>query len=279
MRDISSEVRQLGDVTPTSALIRRGFSRYDIDGAVRLGVLQRPRRGWVATPRADPMLVTAARAGVVVTCVTQAARLGLWVPHAPVHHVAARPNARVPPIEAERAIVHWSKPVVPRQPHALIDPVENVLALVANCLPREHALAIWESAARKKVIHLEAMRRLRLGPRAREIAASASTLSDSGGETIVVDRLRWLKERILQQVVLLDRPVDILIGDRLVIQIDGGHHVGAQREADIAHDARLKLMGYHVIRIGIRQIEDDWPAVQDRIVRAIAQGLHRAPRA
>lgn len=70
--------------------------------------------------------------------------------------------------------------------------------------------------------------------------------------------------------------VDFLIGDRLVFQIDGAHHVGAQHEADIAHDARLMLLGYHVIRIGYAQLIDHWPSVQDLIMRAIAQGLHRA---
>jgi len=225
------------------------------------------------------MLVAAARAGVVISCVTQATRLGLWVPHAPVHHVAARANSRVPVLDAKRSVVHWSNPVVPRPPGTLADPIENVLALVAECLPPDQALAVWESAARKKLTRLEAMRRLPLRPRGREIAVSASALSDSGSETTVVHRLRWLDVRILQQVVLLDRPVDILIGDRLVVQIDGGHHVGPQREADIAHDARLKLMGSHVIRVSPGQVEREWPDVQERIVRAIAQGLHLAPRA
>ncbi|MGC5171183.1 hypothetical protein ACLQ2Q_11080 [Microbacterium sp. DT81.1] len=52
--------------------------------------------------------------------------------------------------------------------------------------------------------------------------------------------------------------------------------MGAQREADIAHDARLMLLGYHVIRVGYTQVIDQWPSVQDLIMRAIAQGLHRA---
>lgn len=71
--------------------------------------------------------------------------------------------------------------------------------------------------------------------------------------------------------------VDALIGDRLVVQIDGGTHVGAQRSADIRHDAELMLMGFHVIRVGYHQIIDEWPVVQDQIMRAVAQGLHLGP--
>jgi very-short-patch-repair endonuclease len=70
--------------------------------------------------------------------------------------------------------------------------------------------------------------------------------------------------------------VDFLIGDRLVLQTDGGTHVGAQRAADIRHDAELMLRGYHIIRVGYDQVVYDWPGVQALIMQAVAQGLHRA---
>lgn len=79
-----------------------------------------------------------------------------------------------------------------------------------------------------------------------------------------------------QQAWIAGHRVDLLIGDRLVLQIDGGHHVGTQREQDIAHDAALMLLGYHVIRVGYGQVIERWHEVQDVIARAIAQGLHRA---
>ena len=81
------------------------------------------------------------------------------------------------------------------------------------------------------------------------------------------------------QVWIAGHHVDFLIGDRLVLQIDGGHHVGAQREADVLHDAHLMSMGYHVIRVGYGQVVGRWHEVQDLITRAIAKGLHREPEA
>ena len=36
------------------------------------------------------------------------------------------------------------------------------------------------------------------------------------------------------------------------------------------------LLGYHVIRVGYQAVVSDWPRVQDQIMRAVAQGLHRA---
>ncbi|WP_309082499.1 endonuclease domain-containing protein [Microbacterium sp.] len=89
-------------------------------------------------------------------------------------------------------------------------------------------------------------------------------------------RLRWLRVPIRIQTWIAGHRVDALIGDRLVLQIDGATHVGAQRSEDIRHDAELKLMGYHVIRVSYTQVMFEWHVVQDLIMRAIAQGLHRA---
>lgn len=106
--------------------------------------------------------------------------------------------------------------------------------------------------------------------------AAAEVWSDSGLETIVVPRLRWMRLSLRRQIWIAGHRVDLLIGERLVLQIDGGHHVGAQRDADNAHDAALMLLGYHVIRVGYRQVIHQWEQVQDVLMRAVAQGLHLA---
>jgi very-short-patch-repair endonuclease len=269
-----------------SELLARAWSKHEISRAVASDRLLRVRRSWIAVPDADPYLIAAARAGVVLSCVTQARRLGLWTLDSARPHVAApRHSGAVRIQESEEAtaehrgrgaVVHWSKPLVSRPPGALIDPIENVLQLVAHCQPYESALAVWESALRQQRVDALAITRLPLTGLARELLTSASPFSDSGLETFVVPRLSWMKLRIVPQAWLCGRRVDFLIGDRLVLQIDGGHHVGAQRERDIAHDAELLLRGYHVIRVGYRQMVGDWPSVQDVIMRAVAQGLHRA---
>jgi len=172
--------------------------------------------------------------------------------------------------------VHRSRPLLARHPEELVDGVVNVLGVVSGCLPSEQALAIWDSALNKRLVTVDEMRRYPLTGRAREFAEQATPLADSGLETFLIVRLRWLRERLCPQAWILGRRVDLLIGERLVVQVDGGHHVGAQREADIRHDALLALNGYHVIRVGYHQMVDDWPSVQLMIVQAIAQGLHRA---
>ena len=83
---------------------------------------------------------------------------------------------------------------------------------------------------------------------------------------------------IRQQIHLAGRPVDVLIGERLVVQIDGYafHSSSAQRTRDVAHDAELRLRGYEVLRFTYAQVIHDWPSVERAISRAIAAGAHRA---
>src|SRR5690606_7847836 len=129
-------VVELGGVVRTEVLRRHGVSRRTLERALHTGHLMRVRRGWVAARGADPALVAAARAGVVISCVSQAARLELWVHEEPEKvHVGADPHSSGG--KPERAHVHWSQPLVPRHPDALVDPIENVLALVADCEPFE----------------------------------------------------------------------------------------------------------------------------------------------
>lgn len=269
-------VREAGGIIRSIRLVRLGHSQRTIAEAVAHGDLVRIRRVWVAAPGVDPQRAAAARAGVVLSCVTQARRAGLWLPDDEADtHVGAHPRAgRVAPAAGMR--VHRSAPLVPRHPDALEDPIENVLANVCACQPFEAALIVVESALNKRLIDKATFARLPLRSAARTVLDAASPFSDSGLETYVVPRLRWLGVRIVPQAWIAGHRVDFLIGERLVLQIDGGHHVGAQRAGDNRHDAKLRLLGYHVIRVGYLQIMHDWPGVQASIMQAVAQGLHRA---
>ncbi|WP_246603967.1 type IV toxin-antitoxin system AbiEi family antitoxin domain-containing protein [Microbacterium marinilacus] len=273
--DIDDALGMFDGVARVRALLDLGIGDARIRRAVAEGRLRRPRRGWVAAPHADALLVAAAEVGVVLTCVTQARRLGIWTASADTHHVGAAPHAKLVRPPRTGTHVHWAQPAVPRGPGVLSDPVGNVPAILAVCQPYETGLAAWESAMRLGMLDREVMRRLDLAPDARRLLAEARPFADAGTETVVMSRLRWLRLPMQRQVVIAGRRVDLLVGDRLVIQIDGGHHVDSQRMADNEHDARLRLMGYHVIRVGYRQIFDDWATVQGLIARG---GARAAPR-
>lgn len=140
------------------------------------------------------------------------------------------------------------------------------------------ALAVWESALHKTDLTAETLRRVSWpAPGARELAEAASVLSHSGLETYAAVRLSAFGVPIRQQVWLDGHPVDILIGDRLIVQIDGEHHLERkQRRRDIRGDARLALQGYTVLRFDYQQVLFQWPYVEATILAAIAQRLHCA---
>ena len=273
--EVALEVHRNGGLCRAATVRDRGFSRREVDGAVHAGVVNRPIRGWVAVPDADAELLRAARAGVVLSCITEARRLGLWVhDQSSALHVAATPGSSGH--KPKEMTVHWFVPILPRHPDACADPIENVLAAVAACEPFEQALATWESALNKGLVTIEALRRFSWKPAARRILEQATPFADAGLETYLRPRLRWLRLPLRIQTWIGGHRVDALIAARLILQIDGGTHVGEQRLEDNRHDAELRLMGYHVIRVGYRQMIDEWEHVQDLIMRAVAQGLHLA---
>ena len=267
---VISELQQLGGVARVSQLQRLGVSRHFLRQAMQSGLVRSVRRGWVALHDADPALLFAARSGTVLSCVTQAKRLGLWVLQEEQPHLATvHPNAHV-----SRGVgkIHWAQPVLRRDPNALIDPIENVLVLAAQCQPFEAALALWESAVNTRMVDLRALAELPLRAKARELLHHCQPYADSGLETFVRVRLQWLRVSIEPQSWLLGHRVDFLIAGWLVLQIDGGHHVGAQRSSDIRHDAELLLQGYQVIRCSYEQVVHRWPEVQGLVQRALARG-------
>ena len=275
--DVVDELRRRGGVARTRTLLDAGVSAHALRRAKEAGVVIRPRNGWVALPDADWLALAVVRRGLLLSCVSVAERRGLWVPERNQRHVVAPPHSSrfsVP----EHAVVHWAKPVVPRQPDAVEDDIRNALVLVARCQPIETALIIWESALNKRLIDRASMARLELPTAARTVLERARPYADSGLETIIVHRLRWLGLAMLPQAWLYGHRVDLLIGERLVIQLDGATHTGAQRTSDIEHDALLTLHGFHVLRFSYEQVMDRWEQVQGLITEAVAQGLHRADR-
>lgn len=263
------------DVAHTSDLYRVGFTKHTIALAERRGEVTRVRRSWILGPAATLPVVQAARIGGRVTCVTRAKALGLWVPDVTEVHLAVGPHAA----GAEEPVLrlHWAKGPAPFAPRAIVDPLINVLFHVARCQPVEEALTIWESAVRKGLIDAGTLQRIGWrSSRARRLAEATGSLSDSGLETIFVDLMRQIGVRVRQQVWIDGRPVDVLIGDRLVVQLDGFeyHSRPADRRRDIRADARLMLRGYTVLRFDYAQIMFERPFVQETVRSALAQGLH-----
>ena len=250
-----------------------GFTRYAIGAAVAAGEVVRIRR-WLATPGARPELRRAAAISGKVACVTAAGLHGLWTMEDARLHVAVAHGASR--FDAGDALVHWGAPLIIPNRFELVEPIADALVRIADCQPLDHALATWESALRSRRIHPAYLAQLPLrSAAARHVRQGASQLSDSGLESIPVARLRRIGIRVRQQVVIDGHPVDILIGERLVLQVDGFgfHRSAAQRARDLAQDRRLVLMGYTVFRYGYADVLYRWPDVEAEVRHAMAAGL------
>ena len=275
---IGSWLALQGGIAHSTQALRAGFTRYAIRQGITAGACARIRRDWLALPTAPPDVTAAAAFGGRVACLGVASRLELW--HLPdgLTHISVPRNAVVSASGSLR--VHWGAGPLPVARFALVEPIENALVHIADCQRFENALVVWDSALNKRLVTEAALGRLHLrSAAARAVRDAASGLADSGLETLPVSRLAAIGIRVHQQIVLDGHRVDGLIGHRLVLQTDGFsfHSTAEQRGEDIAHDRRLTLLGYTVLRFDYRQILFDWPRVETEILHAVAQGLHLAP--
>lgn len=260
-----------GGIAHRQSLTRAGYSSRHIQ---RAG-LEPIGRSWVATRGAPELLRRAAAHRSPLTCTSAARHLGLSVlePDDRLHlwrpaHANSRHSAGT---RLHRAAL-IGEPV-----DSLVVPILDVLAHAATCLPRREALIIWESALHHGLISPAA---LRVAPwhsgAAREFARVGSPHSESPLETLLLHGLLELGLPVQQQVPLLGRRVDFLIGTKLVIQTDGYeyHRDARQRRADIAHDTLLRLHDFTDFRFDFVQVVRRWPETVGRILGAVERGLH-----
>jgi len=260
-----------GGISPRARLRAAGFTDY----AIRASAARRLGAGWLALPSAPGALVRAASSGARLACVSVAEHRGLALLHRPEqpHLHLSRQSSRM----VIGARVHRSRPIVATGPGELVESVPDMLEHVAECLPRLEALIVWESAAQQRLITPATARRIEWPRRAaRELAAAMSADSESILESIAFHRLLDAGIMARQQVPLLGHDVDLLIGDHLVVQLDGHefHSSRADRARDLQHDARLMLEGFTVLRFDYDAVVHDWPRVLATIRLAVAQRRH-----
>lgn len=104
--------------------------------------------------------------------------------------------------------------------------------------------------------------------------------SQSGTETLVRLRLRALGMRVRIQAHCGIGRVDLLVGDRLVIECHSkAHHTGVENYArDRDRDLSLVDGDYLVLTLSYEQVLLDWPRVEAVIRRRVAAGDHLWPR-
>lgn len=272
-------MRQHHGIAHTRNLREAGFTKHAVLRAVDAGMLERVHRSWLVADHCSSARRAAAEVSGRVTCVTAAREQGLWTPDVEGTHIwvpsTASRNTRL------GRVLHWARGPVPVAPFAVDEPILNVLFHVARCLDPKPAATVWESALRKNAVTLPQLRLTKWhSSAATEVLARVGTGSDSGLETIFLRIAQSCGVPVQQQVLIDGHPVDALIGELLVVQLDGFefHGKAKDRRRDLRQDARLVLLGYTVLRFDYQQIMFDMHYVQQTILNAIAQELHLLSR-
>ena len=249
-------------------------------------MIERVRNGWFAAPDAHPDLVRAVRVGGTATAVTVARLDGLWVHddgalHVRVPHSTGRlssPDDRRVPLDraAHRVCVHYSTSGGFDRAR---DPLTRALVEMLACTDDTAVLAAIDSALERGVVqpgHLDLIR-AKLPRSRRTLIDRVDHDSQSGLETKVrlLLRARRIRFRTQAHIDGVGR-VDFLVGDRLVIEVDGrAFHAGPAFEEDRRRDFELVTRGYLVLRLSYRQVIDDWDRTRAGILALVARGEHR----
>ncbi|HEU0181455.1 MAG TPA: DUF559 domain-containing protein [Agromyces mariniharenae] len=276
---------------PSSTLTAAGFTRHDLADAVRRGELVRVRRGWFAAPSTDAAVIRAVRVGGALTAGSVAKSRGLWLLHDPLLHVrvpssAARlrsPDDATAPLdrEAHTVCVHYR----PRAATAMLgdrpgrDGLTRSIAEMFRCAGIVPAMVALESALNRGELPMQAVESIRtLAPAwASRPIEQACPDSDSGLETIARLLLHRMRVPVRTQVHFAGvRRVDLLVGDRLIIELDGRtFHSDEDFENDRKQDLELALRGYLVVRLSYRMVIEDWDRTHRAVRELVARGHHR----
>jgi very-short-patch-repair endonuclease len=146
--------------------------------------------------------------------------------------------------------------------------LDDCLRQVAFSEPLPEAVAIIDSAIRRTPIgrfDLEAIKK-KLPKRARLAVNLASGLPESGTESVLFVILEQvgLSPRAQVPIPLTDFDrLDIVIGDRLVIECDSEEYHGGLRNRlrDLRRDAELAALGFIVLRFDYHQVFFELDAV------------------
>lgn len=283
-----------GPIMRTHELHAQGVAKREISRAHAASEILRIRQGLYAACDTSEELLHAARHGGSPSCLVAGRRHGLWILDQPepdagtARHVWIGHAGQRHPCGGrdcdESLIWHWDDgDAVPGD----LPPVQNVLLQIATCADDETFFAALESALRQSLLPPGGMAWLgaRLPEHLRWMLGLARTDADSGLESLLRLRLHRLGIPVRTQVPIDGvGEVDLVIGDRLIVEADGKENHDddpmvatartSRRHKDLLRDARAAALGYETLRFDYAMIVHDWPTVAAAIVAKVQAGAH-----
>ncbi|WP_347345607.1 DUF559 domain-containing protein [Microbacterium sp.] len=155
----------------------------------------------------------------------------------------------------------------------------RILRQILSCKGVEAFFVTLESALKARLLTRAgwAWLRAHVNGEGREAMELARSDADSGLESLLRWRLRGRRLRVRTQVRILGvGVVDVLIGERLIIEADGkdNHEDDEHRHKDLVRDANAAVWGYATLRFDYALIVHEWELVEAAILGAVAAGHH-----
>ena len=257
-------------IVTTQQFLGAGVLARQLRADVRANRLLRVRQGHYSFPSADPGALEAVRIGGLLSCVSAAGRLGIWVPDHPFIHVAMRheasrmrsPRDRFAALSGDNrdgCELHWW-PRIDADAASLhsVGPLD-ALAGIIRCQPRMIAVASLDSALFEKKIVAAELRRIfaDVPGRYASILEDVDGRSMSGIESIVRLIVRDAGLRCEIQVAFRGIGiVDLVVEGCVVIETDGrrNHEGTLNQRRDYDRDLALADLGFSVVRCDYRQV-------------------------
>ncbi|MDK1359203.1 DUF559 domain-containing protein [Arthrobacter sp. zg-Y1219] len=200
-----------------STLTANGFTRAEIDRAVRSGTVLRPGPGIYALHDAPPELLFAAASGVSLTCISAARVLNWWVlPEAHQVHVVADRATRL-----ADTVVHRG----PRTGKRLIAAPAQIVGTAFRCLPPLPALVLAEFAVSRQQVGIRTLEQQFSGPKDWKIRQLIAGIRPRTASPLEVCARFHLQAAGLSVETEVRIPgvgrVDLVVEGRLLVEIDG----------------------------------------------------------
>jgi very-short-patch-repair endonuclease len=277
MRDALDALARRGGIAHLASLVADGVVANDLRKLTEAGVLLRPRRSWYALPSADPLMIRAVSLGGVLTGVTALQRAGVWCVDDGRLHLAVPEHIGHGPAGTAGVCIHYSVTTA----HTDGPPIASVVdALVAQfgCQNGENIVVTLDSALNKRLIRTWELAdiRSRVPKKYWPLLDCVDPTCESGLETKVRLRLgkRGMRYRTQVHIPGAGR-VDLLVGDRLIIETDGlEFHTGDAATRDRERDLVLHRLGYIVIRVTYAMVMYRWDAVEAVINAYVGRREH-----
>lgn len=298
--DLQALLEQRHGVVTAAELRSIGVTRHGTGLLLSGGTLRRIARGRYAVPDPLDKYGRARALNGLVTCVSALADHGLWVPErSGAHHVrvtrevaqriisdpvarsiAPRTELHVLPRRIPGAVSSRGRGRCSALRHPPVDSLWHTILTAAHCCEVDELVAVLESAMRRGVAQEDILAAAGHGnARLRRAAGLLEQGAESGAESIARVRLRALRVPMRIQARIGRWPVDLLLGERLVIEIDGRSYHSAEHDflRDRVKDRELHELGCTVMRFTYSEIMRDWEACFAQIRRFVRAGRHRAP--